>query len=169
MYSLKHRAIFYRVTVGLYNYIYLRAMEKRGFLEMSVFERLGDLRRPFYDPSWSTRHSSHEAVKAQLYVLGFRWGYLPVLEARALGRLENGRIDCMFLDAQSRDVVCAIEVDGSAREKSLVKLLALGDGIEKIIVSFGSASSWRKMVERMGSAVGFADIRFYRLRDKNGE
>lgn len=137
---------------------------------MSVFDKLGDyLRRPYYNPSFSSRQSGHEAVKSQLYVLAFKLGYRPILEAKVSGSPRNGRIDCVFVDALTRRVVCAFEVDGAVREKSLVKMLSLGEDVEKIVISFGSPDSWRKMVGKMGSSDGFGDIRFFRLRNLNEE
>ena len=137
---------------------------------MSVFDKLGDyLRRPYYNPSFSSRHSGHEAVKSQLYVLAFKLGYRPILEAKVSGSSRNGRIDCVFVDTSTSRVVCAFEVDGSVRVKSLVKMLSLGDTVEKIVISFGSPDSWRKMVEKMGNPSGFGDIKFFRLRNFNEE
>jgi len=135
---------------------------------MSIFDELGSyLRRPYYNPLFSSRHSGHEAVKSQLYVLAFKLGYRPVLEAMVSGSPRNGRIDCVFMDTVANRIVCAFEIDGSVREKSLVKLLSLGADVEKIVISFGSPDSWRKMVNRIGSSAGFGDIRFFRLRTLN--
>jgi hypothetical protein len=132
---------------------------------MSVYESLESyLRSPYYNPVYSSRHSRHEAIKAQLYVLGFKLGYLSILEASICGDVRNGRIDCIFVDrGDVNRVVCAFEIDGSLRDKSSVKLLTLPEYTEKIVISFGSVSSWDKMVSRRdGDGLPYG-IKFFRV------
>ena len=136
---------------------------------MTVYETLaGYLRPPYYHPVYSSRHSRHEAIKAQLYVLGFKLGYLSVLEAAVCGDVRNGEIDCLFVNKYDVNrVVCAFEIDGSLRDKSSVKLLTLPEHTEKIVISFGSPSSWDKMVSRRDGEGLPHGIRFFRLLTKS--
>jgi len=130
---------------------------------MGVFAELSSyLRKPYYVPSLSSRHSAHESVKAQLYVLGFKLGYRSVLEAKVCGSVRTGQIDCVYVDRLD-NVVCAFEVDGSVRSRSVAKLFTLGPDVEKIVISFGTDDSWRKMAKKTGCSEGFGDIRFFRM------
>jgi hypothetical protein len=102
-------------------------------------------------------------------VLGNRLGYAVIPEAVVKGKPRDGRIDCVFIHRTVHNIVCAIEIDGEARDKSLFKLLSLGDGIEKIIISSGSVASWECLKEKAGRDSGFAAIRFFRLKTKSEE
>jgi hypothetical protein len=129
---------------------------------MSVFAELsGYLRVPFYSGVFSSRQTTHDGIKLQLYVLGYRLGYIPILEAVIdLGNeSRSGRMDCLFLD-RSRNVVCGIEIDASYRKKSVAKLRALPWDAEKIIIAFGSNESWLAV---MSDVSCYADIKVFRL------
>jgi len=95
---------------------------------------------------YSSRLSKHEAIKAQLYVLAYRLKYTPVLESTPNNSHDLTRIDCLFL--KDGKPVCGIEVDYSIKAKSISKLLQLGDGVEKIIISYGRLASCSKAVYR---------------------
>lgn len=131
---------------------------------MTIYDELaGYLRTPFYSKAYSSRHSAHESVKAQLYVLGFKLGYRSILEAAVCGSVRIGQIDCIFVDGAGR-VVCGIEVDGTVRSKSVAKLYTLPADAEKIVVAFGSDAAWGKMECRTGNdTMRFGDVRFFRL------
>jgi hypothetical protein len=127
---------------------------------MAVYDELGQyLRIPYYSPDYSSRNSRHEALKAQLYVLGFRLGYRPVLESRIKFDGKHCCVDCLFVTTQGA-AVCGIEIDRGAKDKSLAKLRSLPSGVEKIILSFGSDDSWRRGV---GKVAGETDIRIFRF------
>ena len=121
-----------------------------------IYEKLaGYLRKPYEDDIYSSRLSTHEAIKAQLYVLGYKEGLKPVLEANC-----DGRIDCIYL--RGSEPVCGLEVDYSIKKKSIRKLNRLpGDYCEKIIVSYGPiAVLWRAKSRNRGT---FNNIRIFKL------
>lgn len=128
----------------------------------SVFEQLPSrLRFPVYSMSYSSSQSIHEAIKAQLYVMGFALHYQPILEATIGLPARGGRIDCVFLDRG--EAVCGFEVDSADRKKSIDKLCALPRDAEKIIISFGSADSWLSTL----AAVANNDVKVFRLCANN--
>ena len=104
------------------------------------------LRAPPVVIGYLSRQSKHEGIKAQLYVLGYRLHYLPVLEATANDNQDRTRIDCLFL--KDGKPVCGIEVDYSIKAASIRKLLQLDADVEKIIVSYGREAALSKAVYR---------------------
>lgn len=131
---------------------------------MTVYDELANyLRTPYYNKALSSRHSAHESVKAQLYVLGFKLGYRSVLEASVCNNARFGRIDCVFVDRNER-IVCGIEIDGTVRGKSVAKLFTLPAVAEKIVIAFGTESAWEKMERRTGNdTMHLGDVKFFRL------
>ncbi len=112
-----------------------------------VFENLrGYLRSPPLIHDYLSRLSKHEAIKAQLYVLGYKLHFIPILEANVNNKQDFTRIDCLFL--KNGQPVCGIEVDYSIKAKSIQKLLQLGSGVEKIIISYGREAACSKAIYR---------------------
>jgi hypothetical protein len=92
------------------------------------------------------KQSTHEAIKAQLYVLGFRLGYISVLEANGTNGKDRKRIDCVFV--KNGKIACAIEIDNSLKVNSINKLHQLSDDVEKIIISYGRQAARSKAIYR---------------------
>ena len=112
-----------------------------------IFEQLREnLRTPYIPSGFSSRLSMHEAIKAQLYVLGFRLHLIPVLEASCNHNADLSRIDCLFLNGNN--VICGIEVDYSIKAKSIKKLCQFESEVEKIIISYGREAARSKAVYR---------------------
>ena len=83
-----------------------------------IYEKLREhLRAPILVKDYLSRLSTHEAIKAQLYVLGYRFHLLPILEANVNNHEDTTRIDCLFL--QNGLPVCGIEGDYSIKRKSI--------------------------------------------------
>lgn len=124
-----------------------------------IFEKLGKyVRQPVCVTGFSSRLSIHEAIKAQLYVLGYRLHYLPILEATTDTTTLN-RIDCIYV--KNIAIICAIEIDYSIKRKSIDKLLKLSPGVEKIIISYGRReSAWRAVSRHRNS---LSEIKHYIL------
>ena len=129
-----------------------------------IFESLRNhIRVPVWKPNYSSKLSTHEAVKAQLYVLGYRLHLTPILEANGNNNKDRTRIDCLFL--KDEQLVCGIEVDYSIKKRSIQKLSQLGSSVEKIIISYGKEVACSKAVYRHKSHLG--DIKqffLYQLR-----
>jgi len=135
---------------------------------MGVYEELtGSLREPFYCSPYSNPSSKRCAIKAQLYVLGWKLGFRPVLDARVYVDFRDDQIDCLFLDVAPRvpRIVCGFEVSATAQQKSLDRLLTLWEDAEKIIISFGQDAAWRKMESRRKSFLrpDIEDIKLFRM------
>ena len=105
-----------------------------------------NLRIPTLIKGYLSRQSKHEAIKAQLYILGYRLHFVPILEANGNKNQDKTRIDCLFL--KDGNPVCGIEVDYSIKAKSIYKLLQLGSNVEKIIISYGREAACSKAVYR---------------------
>ena len=118
-----------------------------------VYEQLnGYIRQPAFIQGLTSRLSIHEAIKSQLYVLGYRLGYLPILEA-STDKIGQKRHDCVFVSGET--VVCAFEIDYSIKLKSIQKLNTLGAGVEKIIISYGRNDAISKAKFRHAAEAGF--------------
>jgi len=112
-----------------------------------VFEKLRNhLKIPYLVNGYLSRRSTHEALKAQLYVLGFKLSCIPILEANLNDNKDKTRMDCLFV--KNGNPVCGIEIDYSLNVKSIFKLLQLGSDVEKIIISYGRKAARRKAVYR---------------------
>jgi hypothetical protein len=112
-----------------------------------VYEQLRQyLRTPVIVQWVSMKQSTHEAIKAQLYVLGFRLGYISVLEANGNNGKDRKRIDCAFV--KNGKIACAIEIDNSLKMNSINKLHQLSDDVEKIIISYGRQAARSKALYR---------------------
>lgn len=123
-----------------------------------IYEKLDSyLREVYTDELYTSRISIHEALKAQLYVFGFREKLLPILEAD----VKIGRIDCLLL--RGKKPICAIEIDYSIKQRSIEKLRLLPRDTEKIILSYCSANStYRRALSRHKGDLD--DIRIFRYR-----
>ena len=125
-----------------------------------VFESLrGNLRSPPIIIGYLSRQSTHEGIKAQLYVLGYRLHFVPILEANGNNNQDRTRIDCLFI--KDGHPICGIEVDYSIKAASIRKLLQLGADVEKIIISYGRQAACSKAVYRHRSHL--QDIKHFLL------
>lgn len=112
-----------------------------------VYEHLREyLRTPVWVPGYATKLTTHEGIKAQLYILGFRLHLVPILEGNGNNGQDRTRIDCLLL--KDRKAICAIEIDYSIKGASIRKLHSLGLGVEKIIISYGKQAAREKAIYR---------------------
>jgi len=123
------------------------------------------LRTPVVLEGYSSRQSTHEAIKAQLYVLGYRLGLVPILEASGNNHADRTRIDCLL--CKSGQPICGIEVDYSIKAASIRKLLQLGTDVEKIIISYGRQAARSKAVYRHKTHL--KDIKHFILYQSQGD
>ncbi len=129
----------------------LTCLRQYGMIVLEVIKMIYDslrgyLRTPTIVPNYSSGQSTHEAIKAQLYVLGYRLGFTPILEGNGNDHKDNTRIDCLIL--KDRKPICGIEIDYSIKAASIRKLCQLAPGVEKIIISYGSEAARSKAIYR---------------------
>ena len=118
-----------------------------------IYEELENhLRQPDWIEGYFSRASTHEGIKAQLYILSYQLHLIPILEGNGNNQKDRTRIDCLFF--KDDQLICGIEIDYSIKRASIHKLLQLGFGVEKIIISYGREAACSKAIYRHKAHLG---------------